>query len=197
MSPRTRRRTRLPDVSGAVTSQVASTNWNPGLTGSLRVTVLVASDVDGFHWKVTTPSSPVVCVLGPRSGGGAGWTQVYDPGLVGPRRRTPTGVDDVLAVALVDRLGDRHRRPAELRRDLAQRLGEIVEVLDQRVVGVLEIGPRERVEAGDRRSDARRSTAWSRRRRRPARTRGSPVPSPCRPAPTPGASPSRHRRSAR
>ena len=38
--------------------------------------MLVAPALEGFHWKVATPSSLVVSVRGPVAGGGAGWVQV-------------------------------------------------------------------------------------------------------------------------
>ena len=67
-----RRIVRLRVRPGAFVEQEASTNSYPGFTSSASVTVLVASALAGFHWKVAMPSLSVVRDRGPVAGGGTG-----------------------------------------------------------------------------------------------------------------------------
>ena len=119
---------------GAFVEQEMSTNSYPGFRSSASVTVLVASALVGFHWKVAMPSVSVVRDRGPVAGGGNRL-----------KPRVAAGIGDTVAVnrpesgrnwpSPTEQLGDGHGRLAELDDDLAEPLGQVVEVLHERVVG--------------------------------------------------------------
>ena len=95
------------------------------------------------HRPASTGRSPrrrcsSTAVRWPVSGGGAGCNQrSSEPSLtVTSALNVPAGVGLVHPVALVDVLRHRDRRLAQLDRDLPQRLGEVVEVLHERVIGL-------------------------------------------------------------